>query len=205
MWETRISKDLKEWVSSKDCFKHIRTAVDGIVDAKTFEASTYNPSTSNGHAESQANRKGAPEALSTTCIPFIGKFVFIEQQRTPELIKLPGIYLSEIHHHNQLPDLIDPTAPNEVVNVDPDTPNFDVLSHPEVFSSLAPLPPSVALEPLINVHKQRLIAGVAQSLVHGQHAAKRVQFPLEKKLYQRCTRLQAFDNITLCQILGLPG
>lgn len=53
------------------------------------------------------------------------------------------------------------------------------------------------LEPLINVHKQRLIAGSIKSLVAGQHLASRVQFPIDRKLFQRCLKLRGLDEDTL--------
>jgi GDP/GTP exchange factor required for growth at low temperature len=104
-----------------------------------------------------------------------------------------GVYLSQLCQFNRMPDLIDPTAPNEAVSIDPISANFNAPAHPEVFASLTPLPSSMQLEPLINVQKQRLIAGVIKSLVAGQHLASRVQFPIDKKLFQRCLRLRGLD------------
>jgi GDP/GTP exchange factor required for growth at low temperature len=119
------------------------------------------------------------------------------------LCKLTGVYLSQLHRYNKLPDLIDPTAPNEAVGIDPITANFDAPAHPEVFSTLAPLPDSMHLEPLINVHKQRLIARVIKFLVAGQHLASRVQFPIDKKLFQKCLRLRGLDSDTLERALAI--
>lgn len=102
-----------------------------------------------------------------------------------------------------LPDLIDPTAPNEPVGIDPDTNTFESPAHPEVFSNLAPLPPSVQLEPLINVHKQRLIAGVVKSLVAAQHLAVKVQYPTDKKLFQKCLKLRGLDDDMLRRALAV--
>jgi hypothetical protein len=113
-----------------------------------------------------------------------------------------GIYLSQLYEYSKLPDLIDPTAPHETVSVDPVTANFDAPAHPEVFSSLPPLPPSMQLEPLINIHKQRLIAAVIKSLVTGQHLARRIQFPLDKKLFQKCLKLRGLSSDALHQILN---
>lgn len=98
--------------------------------------------------------------------------------------------MSQLYRLNKLPDLIDPTAPYEVVGVDPETGNFDAPAHPEVFSDLTPLPQSLQLEPLINVHKQRLIADVIKTLVAGQHLASRVQYPVDKKLFQKSLKLR---------------
>ena len=114
----------------------------------------------------------------------------------------PGAYLSQLRGFGQLPDLIDPTAPNEAVRIDPITSNFDAPAHPEVFSPLTLLPPSMQLEPLINVHKQRLIAGVIKSLVAGQHHASRVQFPVDKKIFQKCLKLRALNSDTLSRVLS---
>lgn len=108
-----------------------------------------------------------------------------------------GMYLSELSEHAQLPDYVDPTAPNEVVTVYATTGMLSPPVHPEVFSTLAPLPSSVSLEPLINVHKQRLIAGVVKSVVAGQHLATNVSFTTERKLYQKCLRLRCLNNETL--------
>ena len=57
-----------------------------------------------------------------------------------------------------MPDLIDPSAPGESVDTDPETGNFKAPAHPDVFEDLRPLPPSIQIEPLINVQKQRMIA-----------------------------------------------
>ena len=113
-----------------------------------------------------------------------------------------GSYLSQLYQYNQLPVLIDPTAPNEVVTFDPLSSNLSPPAHPEVFSTLAPLPSSMHLEPLINVHRQRLIAGVIKSLVAGQHLASRVQFPIDKKLFHKCLRIRGLDDNTLQRAFG---
>jgi Gdp/GTP exchange factor required for growth at low temperatures len=114
-----------------------------------------------------------------------------------------GIYLSELTSFGSLPDLIDPTAPHEPVGMDTETGALDPPAHPEVFSFLAPLPPSVQLEPFINVHKQRLIAAVIKSFVAGQHLALRVDFPVERKVWQKCFRLRGLDPNTLQRVLAL--
>ncbi len=75
--------------------------------------------------------------------------------------------------------------------------------NPEVFADLTPLPPSMHLEPLINVHKQRRIADVIKSLVAGQHLASRIQFSIDKKLFQRCLKLRGLDAMTLQRALDM--
>ena len=108
-----------------------------------------------------------------------------------------------MYRYSSLPDLVDPTAPHEPVDIDPETNTFEPPAHPEVFSNLVALPPSVQLEALINVHKQRLVAGVVKSLVAGQHLAAKVQFPLDKKIFQKCLKLRGLDADTLERALML--
>ncbi|KII90143.1 hypothetical protein PLICRDRAFT_174923 [Plicaturopsis crispa FD-325 SS-3] len=187
MWETRMFNDLTEYVSPTDDFKYIRQSVASMADAKPINIGSHTASvvsgggTADGHSAKSKTSENKPPPPSA-CVPFI------------------GVYLSQLERYSKLPDLIDPTAPNEAVGIDPVTGNFDAPAHPEVFSSLAPLPPSMQLEPLINVHKQRLIAGVIKSLVAGQHLASRVQYPVDKKLFQKCLKLRGLDTDTLHRV-----
>ncbi|KAF8889083.1 hypothetical protein BD779DRAFT_1672040 [Infundibulicybe gibba] len=189
-WENRMFKDLKIYTTNQDDFKYIRQTVDAIVDAKPIDRSSHATSVVSGggtdvhSGKSRATSEARPPA-PMNCIPFI------------------GVYLSQLRRHSQLPDLIDPTAPNQTVGIDPISANFDAPAHPEVFSALAPLPPSMHLEPLINVHKQRRIAGVIKSLVAGQHLASRVHFEVDKKLFQRCLRLHGLGTETLERVLTM--
>jgi len=111
-----------------------------------------------------------------------------------------GIYLYELNQYGKLPDYIDPTSPTSPVGFDKATGVLNAPVHPEVFSTLAPLPPSMSVEPLINVQKQRLIASVVKSVVAGQHLASNLSFDLDRKLYQKCLRLRGLDPETLMQI-----
>jgi Gdp/GTP exchange factor required for growth at low temperatures len=108
-----------------------------------------------------------------------------------------GIYLAPLQRVCRLPDLIDPTAPTELVSIEPVSGNFSAPAHSEVFDALPPLPPSMHLEPLINVHKQRLVARTVKALVSGQHLASRLQCPIDRRLFQRCLRLRGLDPATL--------
>ncbi|KAJ7222399.1 hypothetical protein GGX14DRAFT_663607 [Mycena pura] len=179
-WEQRVFSDLQVYVTSADDFKYIRQA---IADTKSQDVGSHASVVSGGDNDARASKhksmnENKPSSASA-CVPFI------------------GVYLSELHRYNKLPDLIDPTAPSEAVGIDAMTSNFDAPAYPEVFSALAPLPPSMHLEPLINVHKQRMIAGVIKSMVAGQHLASRFHFPIEKRIYQKCLRLRGLDAETL--------
>ncbi|KAG5642703.1 hypothetical protein DXG03_002306 [Asterophora parasitica] len=188
IWENRMFKDLKVFTTNVDDFKYIRQTVASISDAKPLDTahaasvvSGGGTDTQSGKAKTGAERPVVPAA----CVPFV------------------GVYLSQLQRHSRLPDLIDPTAPDENVGINPVTGNFDAPAHPEVFSALAPLPSSINLEPLINVHKQRRIAGVIKSLVAGQHLASRVHFDVDKKLFQRCLRLRGVNADALQRVLSL--
>jgi hypothetical protein len=198
LFETRVLKDLKQFTSSNDNFKFIRRATDAITESKPLETSAASVVSSSG--ESKGKQPERPQ-IQTACIPFIGTSPPIKSL----LIFLKmflGVYLSQLHRLGKLPDLIDPTAPHQSVGVNPVNNNFDPLYQPDVFSSLAPLPDSMNLEPLINVHKQRRIAEVIKSLVAGQHLASRVHFDVDKKLLNRCLRLRALDGATLQRVLA---
>lgn len=197
-WETRAYDDLVAWTTPKEDFHHIRQAVKACIDVKPINvssqtASIINTSSTTEGQSSKAKINSDVTSSPSGCIPFIGQNDSFASRSYIELI-CTGIYLSQLYKYSKLPDLIDPTAPNEAVWVDPVTCSFDSPAHPEVFSDLAPLPPSMQLEPLINVHKQRLISDVIKLLTAGQHLAARVQYPVDKKLFQRCLKIRGLET-----------
>lgn len=198
IFEARVLKDLKQFTSSVDNFKFIRQATDSITESKPLETSTSSVVSGEGKGK-HMERPPVP----TACIPFIGKLASFCCQKTWCLIVYVGVYLSQLHRLGRLPDLIDPTAPHQPVGINPQANTFDPLYQPDVFSSLAPLPDAMNLEPLINVNKQRRIAEVIKSLVAGQHLASRVQFEVDKKIFNRCLRLRALDGPTLQRVLAM--
>ncbi|KAI5119558.1 hypothetical protein M0805_005622 [Coniferiporia weirii] len=193
MWEIRVFEDLKAFCTSEEDFHYIRKAIAAIVDAKPLNASGQDDAatTSTGptDAVSSGNKSKSTAdgkvVVPSSCVPFI------------------GVYLSQLHRFRRLPDLIDPSAPTETVDTDPDTGNFKAPAHPEVFSDLRPLPSSMQIEPLINVQKQRKIAGVIKALVAGQHLANKVEVDMDKRLLSRCLKLSALDFDTLQRIFGV--
>lgn len=108
-----------------------------------------------------------------------------------------GVYLAKLYEYERLPDYIDPTAPSEPVLIDGETGTLSPPSYPEAFFNLQPLPRDLILEPLINVHKQRLIAGVIKSFVAGQHIATNIPFEVDQRCYQKCFRLRSLDSEAL--------
>ncbi|ESK84061.1 lte1 protein [Moniliophthora roreri MCA 2997] len=185
-YDHRRFRDLKIFIANDNNFRYLNDAVEKIMDPRSADANAQ--SVSNSMIE-QSNRNKSEISSTPACIPFI------------------GTYLSQLFQHSQLPDLIDPTAPDEAVTIDPLTSNFDLLAHPEIFSALPRLPPSMHLEPLINVHKQHLIASVIQSFLAAQHLASRIRLPIrDKRLYRLCLQLKGLDLETLQSVLhSLPG
>jgi hypothetical protein len=106
---------------------------------------------------------------------------------------LLGAYLAQLYEYEKLPDYIDPTAPSEPVLINHETGTLSAPSQREVFFDLQPLPEDLSLEPLINVHKQRLIAGVIKLFVGGQHLATSIPFGVDQKGYQKCFRLRSLN------------
>ncbi|KZT68096.1 ras GEF [Daedalea quercina L-15889] len=183
--DERILHDLTSWTSQQGHFMYIRQTVEALTEAKPLE---QGQDTSHGDAQSTRSRTASDAkgpVAAPACVPFF------------------GVYLSQLERYAPLPDLIDPTAPHTPVSIDPLTNTFETPSHPEVFSTLSPLPPSIQLEPLISVHKQRLVAGVVRSFVAAQHLASRVAYPLDKKLFQRCLKLRGLDVEVLERALTL--
>lgn len=136
----------------------------------------------------QGHPKAASHSLVSDAVPSL---VHIQvTDRIPS-----GVYLAQLRQFQQLPDYVDPTAPSETVEVDP-TGTLSPPLHPEVFATLAPLPESMTMEPLINVHKQRLIAGVVRDVVSGQHMARKYNYTLDRRLQRECSRLRALDNVS---------
>ena len=203
--EARMYKDLKGLIGSADDFKFMRTIVDSIVDAKPLDSSNNAASIISGGDSLSGKGKAAADnrpIIPSACIPFIG-MACPPNIANIILTFLSGVYLSQLHRHNKLPALIDPTDPHSVIWIEPEDATFDPPVNPQVFADLTPLPPSMHLEPLINVHKQRRIADVIKSLVAGQHLASRIQFTIDKKLFQRCLKLRGLDAMTLQRALDM--
>ena len=202
--DARVYRDLRLVTHSSGDFRFLRQEVEAAIEAEPISANPRDSSAAGSDASQMGKGKGEGKIQPrTACIPFLGTHnSSINLSRDLTLFG-SGQYLSQLYRHSQLPDLIDPTAPNEPVCIDPETNTFEPPAHPEVFVALAPLPPSMQLEPLINIQKQRHIAGVIKSLVTGQHLASKLQFPIDKKLFQMCLRLKALDEDTLVRVYAM--
>ncbi|KIJ31188.1 hypothetical protein M422DRAFT_783838 [Sphaerobolus stellatus SS14] len=102
-----------------------------------------------------------------------------------------GTYLAQLYEYEKLLDFIASIAPAEPVLNGNETGMLSAPAHPEVFFNLQVLPEEIALEPLINVHKQRLIAAVIKSFVGGQDLATNMPFEVDQKWYRDCFRMRS--------------
>ena len=196
-------RDLKQFTTNIDDFKFMRQVVDSMVDAEPLDTNSHPASVVSDSQSGRSRGSDTRSAMPSACIPFIGRTYHAPFILYSSLTFLQGIYLTQLHRLNRLPAVIDPTAPHKLSALDTVNSVFQSPLHPEVFSSLAPLPPSMSLEVLINVHKQRRIADVIKSLVAGQHLASRVHFDVDKKLFQRCIRLRGLDDAYLHRALAM--
>lgn len=76
IWESRMLRDLRQWSTSQDDFKHIRQTVDALAEAKTRTAGSPDPSTSGIDGQvttsrSRAASEGKPPS-PPACVPFFG-------------------------------------------------------------------------------------------------------------------------------------
>ncbi len=205
VYNLRILKDLTSFADPAGDFKHIRRAVSQLTDPKLAAGASEEAASVRSSARGRLG-----EGKPATGVPFLGVFslrIFLSYSFR-ELIGIPtrlcvGIYLAPLQRVCSLPDLIDPTAPTELVSIEPVSGNFSAPAHPEVFDALPLLPPSMHLEPLINVHKQRLVARTVKALVAGQHLASRLQCPIDRRLFQRCLRLRGLDPAALHRKLAM--
>ena len=203
VYNLRILKDLTSFADPADDFNHIRRAVAQLTDPKLATGASEDAASVRSSARGRLT-----DGKAATGVPFLGVSSLLKFPRLPgELTGMRvrvniGIYLAPLQRVYRLPDLIDPTAPTELVSIESVSGNFSAPAHPEVFDALPPLPPSMHLEPLINVHKQRLVAKTVKALVSGQHLASRLQYPIDRRLFQRCLRLRGLDPATLHRKLG---
>lgn len=200
MWEQRIFEDLKRFASREGEFKYIRNATAALIDQRPLGSGTEggtvsSPSVTGSSVDRDKEKErsahptlqGHPNQQQPHCLPFL------------------GAYLAQLYAFEKLPDFIDPTAPTEAVLIDITTGSLSPPSHPEVFFNLQPLPENITLEPLINVHKQRLIAGVIKAFVGAQHLAACVPFRVDERCYQKCLRIRSLETDVLQSLLGREG
>lgn len=179
-FETRMWRDLNSFVGPRHNFRHLRNAMLKVAEGNAGESGPGDFSASPRAVD--AGKAGSTRA----CIPFFGLFV------------------SDLMQYDAMPTFLDPTVPTMAA-----TTAFDQDGHvrvhpadPHVFDDLAPLPPGVHLEPLINVLKFRSIAEVIRQISGFQNAAKNysAMFEAEKGAYVRCLKLRCLPGELLARL-----
>ncbi|ETS65439.1 hypothetical protein PaG_00173 [Moesziomyces aphidis] len=182
-FEMRMWKDLNSFVGPRNNFRHLRNAMLQLADG----ASGIGGNSASGTAAGGSGvAEGGSSASNRGCIPFFGLFV------------------SDLMQCDAMPTLLDPTSPTAAATV---TTRQDgkmrlLPAEPGAFAHLAPLPPSVQLEPLVNVLKFRSIAEVIRQVSAFQSAAKNyaAMFEAEKGAYVRCLKLRCLPGELLARL-----
>lgn len=78
IWENRMLRDLQQWSSSEDDFKHIRHTVEALAEAKSTTVRTSDASNLSTDGQSSNSRSRATSELKPPppagCIPFFGTY-----------------------------------------------------------------------------------------------------------------------------------
>ncbi|CDS00952.1 uncharacterized protein SPSC_04849 [Sporisorium scitamineum] len=182
-YEMRMWRDLNSFVGPRYNFRHLRNAMLQLAESSAGDGrqSGSNSTPTAADASKVAPTKG--------CIPFFGLFV------------------SDLMQFDAMPTLLDPTSPTMAATTTT-TPDGKVRvrpADPHAFDELAPLPPGVTLEPLINVLKFRSIAEVIRQISAFQNAAKNysAMFEAEKGAYVRCLKLRCLPGELLARLSHL--
>ncbi|KAJ1595343.1 hypothetical protein NDA14_002258 [Ustilago hordei] len=177
-FEMRMWRDLNSFVGPRHNFRHLRNAMLQLAEGNAGDSGTPSGAGEGGKATS-----------SRGCIPFFGLFV------------------SDLMQFDAMPTFLDPTAPTMAASTFTSQ-NGKTRLHPtdpNAFGDLAPLPPSVSLEPLINVLKFRNIAEVIRQISAFQNASQNysVMFEAEKGAYVRCLKLRCLPGELLARLSHL--
>jgi GDP/GTP exchange factor required for growth at low temperature len=197
MWEMRVFKDLKAFTSHLRNFRSLRHATDALADE-------WGPP-GQGHATSDPpslgrSSGGAAKAKSAIlgCIPFLGMYAVLLGTRAQRADCLAaGVFLRDLSVTADLPTFLDPTWPNSEAVVDEKAHVLERVIKPDAFGDLAPLPASVRLAPLVNVHKFRTQAAVVQHVLAFQEMASLNPRQAEAGLFRKCLAIRCLSVNTM--------
>ncbi|EGU11422.1 hypothetical protein RTG_02580 [Rhodotorula toruloides ATCC 204091] len=163
-WEMRKFRGMQVFVSHLKNFKYLRAVTNALI---ATEAGL--PNTRSGSFDSTA------AAAAKGCIPFL------------------GIFLRDLALNAELPTFLDPTNPDIPAEVDA-AGSLVSLADPSAFDELPPLPPSISLAPLVNVHKFRILAGTVRKVVAFQDLANRYTFEPTPSVYFKCLKIRSLEQ-----------
>ncbi|EPQ30748.1 uncharacterized protein PFL1_01649 [Pseudozyma flocculosa PF-1] len=176
-YEMRIWRDLNSFVNPKNNFRHLRNAMH----AMAVDAGIEDLVTSAGSA-SFAGVSTAAHLAKQGCIPFFGLFV------------------SDLMVNDLLPSHLDPSSPDAAPHVDADTGRLSGLAKPDAFDHLAPLPPGVELEPLVNLYKYRVVSSTIKHVLAFQERAKAYSFEADAGVYVKCLKIRCLQGEQLAKV-----
>lgn len=182
-FEMRMWRDLNSFVGPRHNFRHLRNAMLQLAESNAGDSSAAGSVAGSmaGDAAKTAQRRG--------CIPFFGLFV------------------SDLMQFDAMPTFLDPTSPTLAASTISTQQGKTQLqpADADAFAHLAPLPPSVQLEPLINILKLRGVAEVIRQVSAFQNAAKNysAMFEAEKNIYVRCLKLRCLPGELLARLSHL--
>lgn len=192
--DMRILRDLKALTSPARNFRHLRTAMRGMVEEGSLEdvvtvsgppqphhGGGNSTSSSSGGASGgglpSSTSKGIGVQMHDCCVPFF------------------GLFITDLAVNECLPSLIDPSSPNSAAQVDPSNPSKLLhLQNPDAFAHLQPLPPCIQLEPLVNLFKFRNIAGTVKTVLAFQAKAVNYAFRADAGVYVKCLKIRCLEG-----------
>ncbi|CEH16780.1 Ras1 guanine nucleotide exchange factor [Ceraceosorus bombacis] len=190
MWEMRVLRDLKSFVSPVRNFRLMRNAMrdmvsDAYVDDMASVGTARPPSVRlNGATAGGATAKGT---VSEGCIPFF------------------GLFISDLAINDALPSLLDPSSPStQPVDLSKSAhaglkPEL-IPAEPRAFDHLPPLPPSIRLEPLINVYKARNTAAIVKTVMAFQQRARLYPYEASAAVYVKALKIRSLDSNQMTQV-----
>ncbi|BGP35135.1 Guanine nucleotide exchange factor lte1 [Rhodotorula toruloides] len=163
-WEMRKFRGMQVFVSHLKNFKYLRAVTNALV---ATEAGL--PAARSGSFDSTA------AAAAKGCIPFL------------------GIFLRDLALNAELPTFLDPTNLDIPAEVDA-AGSLISLANLSAFDAVLPLPPSISLAPLVNVHKFRVLAGTVRKVVAFQDLANRYTFEPTPNIYFKCLKIRSLEQ-----------
>ncbi|KAK0554641.1 Guanine nucleotide exchange factor lte1 [Tilletia horrida] len=196
----RIFKDLKTFTSPKWNFAYLRGAIQSkLVDLKVVELMlTTGMSTSTTRNPYSLTPMQAPSGGGSDGT---GTSKSRRLETTPDgFIPFFGLFNATLQSAEALPTYIDPSAPSAPVDLDPATGELRSLANPDAFEQLAPLPPSIKLEPLVNVYKLRSVALTVKTILAFQERAAAYGFEADRSLYVKCFKVRTLQGHQLAAL-----
>jgi len=111
-----------------------------------------------------------------------------------------GLFTSTLDAAEMLPTFIDPSAPSTPVNMDPVTGELRSLANPSAFDHLPALPPTIKLEPLLNMFKSRALALTVKTIIAFQERAALYSFEADRNLYVKCLKVRTLQGHQLTSL-----